>query len=230
MSNDTVGTKGVIHNPIAARMVFTGSQYEHSTELHYVLMTEINEACQAISRIPLLTRQDWRALARQLAAFLSVAVLLIMIPTAHAYVSPATGTSYPGQVTRPYEHPEHRYAPGHRGVDINLPALAPVVAAEDGVVAFAGVAVGVPTVSIQHADGIRTTYQPVLASVSEGQLVSSGESIGFLVTHPRHEGLHWGARIGKKDYINPLSLLKRADIRLKPIGNMPEVKHADVLD
>ncbi|WP_235428908.1 M23 family metallopeptidase [Corynebacterium argentoratense] len=104
------------------------------------------------------------------------------------------------------------------------------MAAEDGVVAFAGVAVGVPTVSIQHADGIRTTYQPVLASVSEGQFVSSGESIGFLVTHPRHEGLHWGARIGKKDYINPLSLLKRADIRLKPIGNMPEVKHADVLD
>ncbi len=230
MSTYTADTQEVIHSPIAAKMVFTGSRHEHSTRLHYVFMTDIHESRQAISHIRLCTRRDWRALARQLAAFLGVAALLFTIPAAHAYVSPATGTSYPGQVTKPYEHPEHRYAPGHRGVDINLPALAPVVAAEDGVVTFAGVAVGVPTVSIQHADGIRTTYQPVLASVSEGQFVSSGESIGFLVTHPRHKGLHWGARIGKKDYVNPLSLLKRADIRLKPIGNMPEIKHADVLD
>ncbi|WP_460490619.1 M23 family metallopeptidase, partial [Corynebacterium nasicanis] len=75
---------------------------------------------------------------------------------AHAYVSP-TGSVH---VLRAFDRPEHNWLPGHRGVDLALPVGGAVVAAGDGVVAFAGVVAGTPTVSVDHADGVRTTYQP----------------------------------------------------------------------
>ena len=94
----------------------------------------------------------------------------------------------------------------------------PVVAAESGTVAFVGTVAGTPVVSIDHADGIRTTYQPVHASVAQGQAVHEGQTIGKL-GHPVDgtPGLHWGARIAKDSYIDPLSLLDMPVIRLKPL-------------
>ena len=132
---------------------------------------------------------------------------------AHAYVSP-TGSVH---VLRAFDRPEHNWLPGHRGVDLSLPVGGQVVAAGDGVVAFAGVVAGMPTVSVDHADGIRTTYQPVHARVTRGEQVREGQEIGTL-GHPVDgwPGLHWGARRGADDYVNPLSLLDAPVIRLKP--------------
>lgn len=124
-------------------------------------------------------------------------------------------------VLRGFDPPALEWLAGHRGVDLAAPAGSEVLAAADGVVAFAGVVAGRPVVSVDHADGIRTTYEPVEASVRAGQRVSRGDVLGTLVAGHRADAadaLHWGARTGRRAYVNPLRLLAPAVIRLKPLG------------
>ena len=134
-------------------------------------------------------------------------------------LDPTSGEDRARAVLRAADIPEHDWLPGHRGVDLALAPGQPVLAAGDGVVAFAGVVAGMPVVSIDHPDGIRTTYQPVHRLVDAGQPVSAGEVIGRLGAHPAGEaGLHWGARTGPETYMNPLRLLATPTIRLKPLS------------
>jgi murein DD-endopeptidase MepM/ murein hydrolase activator NlpD len=122
-------------------------------------------------------------------------------------------------VGRPFEAPPHAYGPGHRGIDLLGAVDIPVRAAGDGVVAFAGMVAGRPVVSIDHANGLRTTYEPVDPSVGAGQAVARGSPIGTLTTgHPgcaAEACLHWGARRGET-YLDPLALLRPPRIRLLP--------------
>ncbi|OIR42530.1 peptidase M23 [Corynebacterium sp. NML140438] len=138
-----------------------------------------------------------------------------------AYVDPTTGLPHATRVTRPAQIPEKNWMPGHRGVDLALRIGGPVLAADAGTVAFVGKVAGTPIISIDHPDGIRTTYQPVHARVQQGDEVTVGEVIGTLArpTGPQahlQDGLHWGALVAKDTYINPLSLLSTPTIRLKP--------------
>ena len=107
-----------------------------------------------------------------------------------------------------FDPPAVVWGRGHRGVDLAAAEGAQIRSAAAGTVAFAGMVAGRPVVSIDHADGIRTTYEPVEPTV------------GTLLTGHRPDGvcaLHWGARTGPKTYINPLRLLQPAVIRLKPV-------------
>ena len=134
-----------------------------------------------------------------------------------AYTWPTGG---PAAVLEGFDPPAVVWGSGHRGVDLALTAGSPVLAAGDGTVVFAGMVAGRPVVSIDHADGIRTTYEPVEAVVSAGEAVGRGQVIGTLVAGHRSDGvdaLHWGARTGPKTYINPLRLLDPPIIRLKPV-------------
>ncbi|APT82405.1 membrane protein [Corynebacterium ammoniagenes DSM 20306] len=144
---------------------------------------------------------------------------LLLVPLLLAWVDPTTGASYASGVLRPYDPPAQNWLPGHRGVDLRLDIGEEVLAAGDGTVAFVGVVAGTPTVSIQHEE-IRTTYQPVHGWVSQGEVVREGDVIGKL-GHPFDDapGLHWGARTGKDQYMNPLSLLTPT-IRLKPVDEL----------
>jgi len=129
-------------------------------------------------------------------------------------------TGSPASVVRGFDPPTVTWGSGHRGVDLSLQAGSPVLAAGDGTVVFAGAVAGRPVVSIDHADGVRTTYEPVEASVAAGDVVTRGQTIGTLLAGHRSDGvdaLHWGARTGPKSYINPLRLLHPAVIRLKPL-------------
>ncbi|MBL1079076.1 M23 family metallopeptidase [Nocardia sp. 2] len=123
-------------------------------------------------------------------------------------------------VVRAFDKPEHDWLPGHRGVDLAAGTGRPVLAAGSGVVVFAGVVAGKPVISIDHAGGLRTTYEPVTASIPVGRKVTRGAPLGTLSAG--HEGcptsacLHWGVRRGH-DYLNPLALIQRAPLRLKPI-------------
>jgi murein DD-endopeptidase MepM/ murein hydrolase activator NlpD len=123
-------------------------------------------------------------------------------------------------VTRPFHPPPDPFAAGHRGVDLGGIPLSPVLAAGDGVVLFAGMVAGRPVVSIAHADGLRTTYEPVDPSVAAGQRVTRGSPIGSLVAGhagcPREACLHWGVRRGEA-YLDPLALLRLPRIRLLPL-------------
>lgn len=129
-------------------------------------------------------------------------------------------TGGPATVLEDFDPPAVVWGSGHRGVDLALAAGSSVLAAGDGTVAFAGMVAGRPVVSIDHADGIRTTYEPVEPSVSAGERVAAGQVIGVLLPGHRADGvdaLHWGARTGPKSYVNPLRLLTPAVIRLKPL-------------
>ncbi|WP_245532313.1 M23 family metallopeptidase [Corynebacterium caspium] len=135
-------------------------------------------------------------------------------------MNPITGKPHSSQVLRAYDPPEKRWQAGHRGVDLAAQSGDPIRAASSGIVAFSGVIAGTPVISITHADGFRTTYQPVYSELSAGTEVVEGQFIGVLgsqnITHP---GLHWGARLDSDNngYINPLSLLATPVIRLKPV-------------
>jgi murein DD-endopeptidase MepM/ murein hydrolase activator NlpD len=122
-------------------------------------------------------------------------------------------------VTRPFQPPPTPYAAGHRGVDLAGSAGQPVLAAGAGTVAFAGMVAGRPVVSVDHADGLRTTYEPVQPGVAAGQPVARGAPLGvLLVGHdgcPAEACLHWGLRRGET-YLDPLSLLRPPRVRLLP--------------
>jgi murein DD-endopeptidase MepM/ murein hydrolase activator NlpD len=123
------------------------------------------------------------------------------------------------RVTRPFDPPDSPYGPGHRGVDLAGSLGSAVRAAGDGVVVFAGIVAGRPVVSVDHAGGLRTTYEPVDPSIGAGARVGRGSVLGVLVTG--HAGcpvaacLHWGLRRGET-YLDPLELLHPPRIRLLP--------------
>lgn len=125
-------------------------------------------------------------------------------------------------VLLPAEIPDENWNRGHRGVDLKANPGDAVLASRGGTVYYAGVVVGTPTISVLHSDGLRTTYQPVTASVDKGQAVRRGEQIGtvadvsLLGQHARKSpGLSWGAKIDER-YIDPMTLLGTPHVRLYP--------------
>ena len=123
-------------------------------------------------------------------------------------------------VVREFDKPAQNWLPGHRGVDLAGSPGQDVLAAGDGVVVFAGTVAGKPAVSVDHPGGLRTTYEPVIASVTVGRRVSRGSVLGTL--EAGHPGcgtcLHWGLRRGR-EYLDPLGLLDIRPIRLKPLDS-----------
>lgn len=115
-----------------------------------------------------------------------------------------------GPVIRPFQPPAGPYGSGHRGVDIAVPAGTPVRAAGDGVVAFAGPVAGERYVSIDHPDGVRTTYSWLSSiDVTTGAPMARGQILGR--TGQGHPGvepshLHLGARYAGS-YLDPMVLL-----------------------
>ena len=127
-------------------------------------------------------------------------------------------------VVRVFDAPSPNWHSGHRGVDLAGTAGQPVYAGRSGTVVFAGELAGRPVVSIAHAGGLRTTYEPVRPSVRAGQRVETGAPLGeLLVGHPGcavaaclHWGAMWGAAADAR-YVDPLGLVASTPIRLKPL-------------
>lgn len=148
--------------------------------------------------------------ATSTAAGTAAAGVTTVVTVAKAIPRPGWQWPLPGRppVIRHFDLPQERWNAGHRGVNLAGGAASTVVAPANGVVAFAGMVAGRPVLSILHPNGVRTTYEPVVALVKVGQPVGRGATIGRLL--PGHCGtracLHWGAKRGL-DYIDPLSLL-----------------------
>lgn len=140
------------------------------------------------------------------------AVLSLLTPTATP--APAAVVYRPplaGAVIRHYEPPSSPYGPGHRGIDIAAPEASVVRAAAGGRVAFAGHVGGSIAVSIDHPDGVRTTYSYLAqATVRAGEAVTRGDPIGRSGTgHPGSSAethVHVGARRGET-YLDVEALL-----------------------
>lgn len=157
--------------------------------------------------------------------FILFSTLALLLP---ASASPVTDDDrippVSGSVLRGFDVGEFNWLPGHRGVDLAASQDSELRAAWKGVVAWIGVIDQVPSISINHPDGTRTTYQPVIASVAVGEPVVTGQVIGRVTgTHCEPAScLHWGVKRGEK-YLDPLLWLSHdvAKVRLLPSDAKP---------
>jgi murein DD-endopeptidase MepM/ murein hydrolase activator NlpD len=142
--------------------------------------------------------------------------------------APGAGTwTWPvvGPVVGAFEPPETPFGSGHRGIDIAAAVGSVVVAAEGGVVAFAGPVGGQLFVTLDHGGGLTSTYSWLSATlVRRGDVVSRGAAIGRVGRgHPGSTvpHLHFGVRQGD-EYLDPMAFLGPASvsdlIRLAPLG------------
>jgi murein DD-endopeptidase MepM/ murein hydrolase activator NlpD len=120
-------------------------------------------------------------------------------------------------ISDPFRPPEHFAGPGNRGLEYATRRGQPVVASGAGRVAFAGRVAGRLVVSIDHPDGLRTTYSGFEhIHVGAGQWVPRGHHLGTAMG-----AFHFGVLAGFA-YLDPTLLFgaghQRA--RLVPIGRL----------
>jgi murein DD-endopeptidase MepM/ murein hydrolase activator NlpD len=156
-----------------------------------------------------------------LAPLLSAALVLWAAEVCPAQAEPGWRFPVDGvpDVLRGFEAPPFPWMPGHRGVDLALPAYGSVLSATAGRVTFAGPIAGQGVVVVAHG-GLRSTYEPLAADVHVGDHVDAGELLGRLEPAMAHCGrtcLHWGVLRGHT-YLDPLSLIDRGPPVLLPIG------------
>ncbi len=117
--------------------------------------------------------------------------------------------------------PPHEYGPGHRGADLAAVPGEVVRSPASGTVTFAGQVAGRGVVVVEHAGGVLTSLEPVVAALPRGSPVRAGSELG-VVAPPPHPGcavacLHWGVRVDGR-YVDPLRWLARARaVRLLPL-------------
>jgi len=125
--------------------------------------------------------------------------------TTAPYIRPVVGP-----IVRHFERPPTPYAAGHRGIDLAVPFGTIVLAANNGTVAFAGQVGGLLFVSIDHADGLRTTYSYLSAVlVKKGQIVARGQAVarsGAGDPGGKQPVLHFGVKRGE-EYLDPEPML-----------------------
>ena len=121
-----------------------------------------------------------------------------------------------------FDPPAARWSAGHRGVDLAGTPAAPVHSSLAGRVTFAGRIAGRGVVVVSHGR-TRTTYEPVTAGVAVGDRVRAGAVIGRLQLFGSHcfprWCLHWGLVEGRDRYLDPLTLVGAAPVRLLPLGD-----------
>ncbi|WP_435848583.1 M23 family metallopeptidase [Streptomyces javensis] len=130
-------------------------------------------------------------------------------------------------VLRGWRPPPAPWAAGHRGVDLAARPGERVRAAGPGRVSFVGPVAGrgvlVIEVSGTGSPPLRTTYEPVRATVGKGERVTAGQVVGMVAPGPFHcrSGcLHWGLRRADR-YLDPLSLLPPSMLRGGPSRLLP---------
>jgi hypothetical protein len=156
----------------------------------------------------------WRACVA-----LVVTVLVVpLLPSRAAATTTAEAAAYLPPVDAPlvdvFRPPPSPYGPGNRGIDYATAPGAPVTAAADGVVTFAGQVGGTRHVVVLHGDGVRTSYSFLATTaVKRGEELRQGQVVGTAGPAP----LHFGARLGEA-YIDPVGLFvrPRARARLLP--------------
>jgi murein DD-endopeptidase MepM/ murein hydrolase activator NlpD len=155
--------------------------------------------------------------------FLALSALLLL-PTQAAVATDAWRwpVDPPRSIVRPFVAPPGPYAAGHRGVDIRAPTET-LYAPADGVVRFAGTVVDRPVLSIDHGNGLVSSFEPVVATVTRGEAVARGQPVGTIVPgHCASLCVHVGLRING-EYVSPLTLLGGIPRSvLLPTRGMPE--------
>lgn len=141
----------------------------------------------------------------------------------------AGGWSWPLEprpvVLRTFDPPAEPWLSGHRGVDLRAAHdVARVTSPAAGTVTFAGVVVDRPVITVDHGNGLRSSFEAVRSDLKPGTAVAEGEVLGWI--QPSHCGpgacVHWGVRRGE-DYLNPLTFVTdlRPSVLLPPVDPAP---------
>ena len=124
-------------------------------------------------------------------------------------------------VVHAFDPPERRWEPGHRGVDLASSVGEQVLSPTSGEVTFAGSLAGRGVVVVTHANGLRSTFEPVDAGRAVGETVGRGDVVGRVSRTGTHceptVCLHWGVLRGR-DYLDPLAFIGRPPVVLLPLG------------
>lgn len=142
------------------------------------------------------------------------------------YVPPVPGVDPPQGVVQRFDPPVEDWGAGHRGVDLASAPGQTLVSPGPGVVTFAGQVAGRGVVVVTHPDGLRSSLEPVVASVPLGTAVAAGRPVAIVegggivgevgASHCAPDTcVHWGVRRGER-YLDPLTLLDRPVIVLLP--------------
>jgi len=129
-----------------------------------------------------------------------------------------------GPIIRGFEPPDGPYGAGHRGIDIAADLSTVIVAADDGVVTFAGKVGGRLFVTIDHGGGLTSTCSFLNgAMVRKGDHVARGQPVALTGWGHADEPvphLHFGVRRNGA-YVDPLEYLSWPSvselIRLAPL-------------
>ncbi|MBO9625630.1 MAG: M23 family metallopeptidase [Microbacterium sp.] len=118
----------------------------------------------------------------------------------------------PRAVTARFRAPAHEYGAGHRGIDLVAADGTSVLSPHSGVVAFRGVVVDRPLLTIDHGGGYVSTFEPLESSLMPGTVVEEGDPIGTVMTggHTPLGSLHLGVR-WNGDYVDPQLLFGGAE-------------------
>lgn len=159
----------------------------------------------------------------------ALVVASLVVASTAAAAAPASAAStwaWPvtGPVIRAFDPPDSPYGAGHRGIDIAAPAGSIVLAPADGRVAFAGPVGGRLFLTIDHSDGLESTYSWVASlDVRKGDVVQRGQPVarsGAGHTGDPVPNLHLGVKLDDV-YVDPLDYLEAVDIagwlRLAPV-------------
>jgi murein DD-endopeptidase MepM/ murein hydrolase activator NlpD len=134
-------------------------------------------------------------------------------PHSSTLLPPPARWDWPGEeprvILRSFIAPAHRYGAGHRGVDIAT--TGEVRAPADGVVHFTGTVVDRPVLSLAHAGGFLSSFEPVTTTLRTGDAVVRGQVVGEVDTtsttaHCRAPCVHFGVRLDG-EYLSPLILV-----------------------
>ena len=134
------------------------------------------------------------------------------------------------EVVRGFEPPPKPWLAGHRGLDLAGSPGQQVRSATPGTISYAGQLAGRGVVVVSQGP-LRTTYEPVVASVRVGATVTAGQPIGRLSAAGSHCSpavcLHWGLRRGE-EYLDPLSLLNSGPVRLLPLSQPAAAREGNI--
>ncbi len=140
-----------------------------------------------------------------------IALIFLITSLAGPVAEPEVfGTPVPfltDSIERKFSPPSAKFAPGHRGIDID--ALAPLQSPVSGTVAFQGQVTNRMVLTIRSDRGYLLSFEPLCSDLEPGGSVSKGQVIGSYCDgesgYEAHcEGcVHFSVRTAR-GYLNPL--------------------------
>lgn len=167
-----------------------------------------------MSIVPIVSKPPARVARRVIVVALTTVMLLnsgVPRPAGAAEVLFRRPTSAP--VLDPFRLPEGKYGPGNRGIEYNTGEFDRIVAAARGTVVFAGPVARSLFVTVDHGNGLQSSYGFVgHILVREGEEVAGGDLVALA------EGpFHFSVRL-HGEYVDPEPLFgsRRVVVRLVP--------------